>query len=328
MNRTAKFKSIFTVAAGLLLCVTGLFWPQEENRRPLTVAVNIWPGAEGLLATREAVRDKGDRINFVEMSWSTAAMGAFHRRVVDAAILTPDELLRLEDEGAQPSAVLILGISQGSDALLARPNFKSVQDIRGKRVGVELRSMAEYLLLRALEAHGMTMRDIVVVPLNMAETEAAYLERDLDAVVAADPWRMRLLDQGAVVLFDSSTMNLESSRVLVVREDALEEYSHELRNLVAAYFKHGYPADEMKAEDKLNAVLRREGLTSPQWHQAMKTIRIPNAVENLRLMRPGSGSFQECLEQMTQLMRHHGLLTHDTKARALLYPELVKELVP
>jgi NitT/TauT family transport system substrate-binding protein len=327
MSKFTQYKTILTIITGLVLCVTGLFWPRVENRRPLTVAVNIWPGTEGLLTAREHVRTKDERINFVEMSWSTAAMGAFHRRVVDAAILTPDELLRLE-EGARPRAVLILGVSRGADAILARPGFKSIPDIRGKRVGVELRSMAEYLLLHALEANGMTLQDVELVPLNMAETESAYDEGDVDAVVAADPWRVRLKDKGAVVLFDSSDMGLELSRVLVVREDALADYPHEVRSLVEAHLHQASFLNGMVMADGLDAILRREGLTHSQWHQALDAIQFPSAAENLRLMKPGAGSLEECMTRMTTLMQRGGLLPLNTKARALLRPELVEELVP
>ena len=173
MKRLMRLRIIPAVLLGLLLCAVGLFWPEPESRRSLTVAATIWPGTEGLVTAGDDGSLKGKRINLVEMSWPTAAMGAFRKRVVDGLVVTLDEMLRLEADGAKPRAVLILGVSKGSDAIMTQPGMNSVEELRGRRVGVEMRSSGEYLLTQALAAHGMTLHDIDVVPVNLAETESA-----------------------------------------------------------------------------------------------------------------------------------------------------------
>lgn len=308
------------------MCAAGLFWPESELQRPLMVAVNIWPGVENLLAASES-RLAGDKsIHFVEMSWSTAAMGAFRKRVVDAAVVTLDEVLRLEEDGAEPRVVLVLGIPKGSDAILGVPGIKSVQGMRGKRIGVELRSTGEYLLTQALAAAGMTQRDVRVVPLNLAETEAAYVEHDVDAVVTADPWRIRLQDKGAEALFDASTMGLELSRVLVVRADALKKFPRQVQALVSAYFDHLAKADVMDGEGRLDAILRREDLSRSQWRQALALIHAPDAAENRRLMEPGPDGLEACMERMGAMMLREQLLLNAVDARQLINREFLQEV--
>jgi len=325
MNHSVWKRILPTAVAGLLMCAAGLFWPESELQRPLMVAVNIWPGVEGLLAASESKLAEDKSIHLVEMSWSTAAMGAFRKRVVDAAIVTLDEVLRLEEDGAEPRVVLILGIPKGSDAILGVPGIKSVQELKGKRVGVELRSTGEYLLTQALAAAGMTQRDIRVVPLNLAETEAAYIEREVDAVVTADPWRIRLQDKGAEVLFDSSTMGLELSRVLVVRADALKKFPRQVQALVSAHFDYLAKMGGENDEERLDAILRREDLSRPQWQQALALIHAPDAAENRRLMEPGPDGLAACMEKMSAMMLREQLLQHEVKTQQLLTPEFLQE---
>lgn len=329
MKKNAIYQLLPTFILGVLLCIAGVFWPSVGDKKSFTVAVNIWPGMEVMLMATQSRKLQNEKINFVEMSWSSAATGAFRLRVADAAIVTLDELLRLEDDGARPRAVLVLGISAGSDTILGRPGLKSIADLRGKRVGVELRSSGEHLLLHALSNNDMSMKDIQVVPLNQAETETAYDDTDLDVVVTADPWSLRLRDKGAVVLYDSRVVGLELSRVLVVSEDALKTYSKEVQTLVSSHLKHVVKSGEIDAgKEGLDVILRRENLTPEQWHRAVKLIHAPDAEENLRLMNPASGELVKCLKKMAADMRRENLITHRFKMEPLLNSTFVERSMP
>lgn len=320
-----RIRIIPVLAAGLLLCAAGLFWPTSSKRRQFTVAVNIWPGAEGLLSARETPEFKNVPATFMEFSWSAAVMGAFQKRVADAAVVSLDELLRLEAGDAQPQVVLVLGVSKGSDAIFARPGIADVASLRGKKVGVELHSAGEYLLFSVLEEHGLTPADVEIVALNLAETEAAYVEKDLDAVVTADPWRARLAARGATLLADSSGMGLEMSRVLVVRRDAAGEFHDETLRLVRVCLEHAQARGPCWEENGLAAMLRREDLTPAQWKQALRVVHTPAAAENARLLE---GGLAEVLGRMAARMRAAGWIEFDKDINPalLLNPAFVEEV--
>ncbi|WP_395736864.1 ABC transporter substrate-binding protein [Prosthecobacter sp.] len=323
MNRFTQIRLVPVIVLGVLLCAVGLMWPETHYQRPLTVAVNIWPGTEGLVMACDEGNTLKQRINTVEMSWPTAVMGAFRKRVVDAAVVTLDEMIRLEADGAKPRAILALGISHGGDAIMGHAGLESMQSLRGRNVGVELKSAGEYLLWEALRSHGMTLKDLHVVPLNLAESEDAYDEKDLDAVVTADPWCLRLRDKGAVTLFDCSKMNLKFCRVLVVREEALLTYERELRFLVSACLAHNAKIALPKSQGR-DAALRREGFTQEQWLQSMTRVHLPDAAENLRLLKPGSGGLEECVNEMVHTMLQAGLLHQEIKTQGMFVPKFLE----
>lgn len=339
MKKIIQIRMIPAAFLGVLLCMVGLLWPESEYKRPLTVAVNIWPGSERLVVACDASNTEDQRINLVEMSWSTAVLAAFRKHVVDAAVVTLDELIRLEADGARPRAVLILGISRGSDAIMGHNGHRwfwdrkrqpkssngamensvplSMGSLRGKNIGVELRSSSEYLLRHALAAHGMSFQDVEVVPLNLAETETAFKERGIDAVVTADPWCTRLQDKGATVIYDSSKMDLEFSRVLVVREEVLRSYPRELRSLVSACLEKSSNESSPVTGNGTNATLRREGFTPEQWQKSVQKMRLPDAAENRRLFQQQAGGLAECLKKMSREMLQLGLLPREVEVSHL-----------
>lgn len=347
MSKSIQIRMIPAAFLGVLLCAAGLLWPESEHKRPLTVAVNTWPGAERLVMACDASKANNLRINLVEMSWSTAVLTAFRKRVVDAAVVTLDELIRLEADGAMPRAVMILGISRGSDAIMAHAGHRwrwdehrqpkgadasngqaappTMQSLRGKHIGVELRSSSEYLLRHALAASGMSFEDVEVVPLNLAETETAFKERGIDAVVTADPWYTRMTGKGATVVYDSGMMDLECSRVLVVSDEVLRAYPHELRALVSACLGLNTQAGSPDAENGQDATLRREGLTLEQWQRALQKMHLPDAAENRRLFSQKTGGLEECLKKMSAEMLRMGMLQHEVGVGGLFTSEFLEE---
>ena len=66
--------------------------------------------------------------------------------------------------------------------------IKEVSDLKGKRVGTTLRTIAEFYLGRFLELHGMDMQDITLVDVRTpAEWVNAVVNGDIDAVSTAQP---------------------------------------------------------------------------------------------------------------------------------------------
>jgi NitT/TauT family transport system substrate-binding protein len=67
--------------------------------------------------------------------------------------------------------------------------IEKVSDLKGKRVGTTLRTIAEFYLGRFLELHGMNMQDITLVDVKTpAEWVNAVVNGDIDAIATAQPY--------------------------------------------------------------------------------------------------------------------------------------------
>ena len=63
----------------------------------------------------------------------------------------------------------------------------SIQDLKGKRIGVTLKTAAEFYLGRFLDLHGMNIRQITLVNLTPPQSVDALVKGDVDAVIAWQP---------------------------------------------------------------------------------------------------------------------------------------------
>jgi len=74
--------------------------------------------------------------------------------------------------------------------------IRSVQDLRGKRVGTTIGTISEFHLVRYLNLHNMTLKDITLVDLaTPAEWVNATADGDIDAIATAQPYANEARDR-------------------------------------------------------------------------------------------------------------------------------------
>jgi NitT/TauT family transport system substrate-binding protein len=74
----------------------------------------------------------------------------------------------------------------------ADSGIKTIQDLRGKKVGVTLKTISEFYLGRSFELNGMNIQQVTLVDTKAADSEDALLKRKVDAVATWEPWVTRI----------------------------------------------------------------------------------------------------------------------------------------
>jgi NitT/TauT family transport system substrate-binding protein len=294
----------------------------DDTRQPLRLGTNVWPGYEPLYLAREQGFLDADRVRLVELLSASEVMRAYRNETLDIAALTLDEALLLAQGGIGVQVLLVTDTSFGADAVVAR-EAGSMQELRGKRIGVETTALGAYMLSRALEESGMTMADIEPVSLEFNQHEQAFIEQQVDAVVTFEPVRSRLLARGAQVVFDSRRLPNEVIDVLVVRPELVERRPNALRHLIRAWYQsldyiRTHPAD---AAQQMSTRLQ---LPPDQVIASMDGLKIPGPADNLDLLHGETRFLLSQAQRLNRIMLENGLieaqldLSHFVVARGLL----------
>lgn len=327
VSRTWALAVVGLLAAAAFLLYGTFTWRPPEPNQPLKVAIGVWPGSETLVYARESGMLQRDDVQLVEMAWSSATKVAFVNRVVDAAAVSLDEVLRLLESRTDFRVVMVFGFSDGGDAVLARPGTLSMADLRGKRIGVEANAVGSFILNTALEQAGVRPDEVETVSMNLAEMEAAYLAGELDAVVTGEPWTIRLQAKGAVELFDSRQMNRDVCRVLVVREDVLRDRPKDLARLVAAHFQARPLLHQGGDPAVLDIIKRRLRVTDPEFQLVLSRMWQPDLQENLRLLGGKPPVLRAMADRVAERMVRQKLLASAPGAGAWLTSDCLKGVV-
>ena len=66
--------------------------------------------------------------------------------------------------------------------------IKTVQDLKGKKVGVTLKTISEFYLGRMLELNGINIQQVTLIDTMAQDSEKRIAGREVDAVVTWEPW--------------------------------------------------------------------------------------------------------------------------------------------
>lgn len=287
MSRRTSTSSGTIVTALLVLTfwVAAMLVPSPIQKEPLRVAVGMWPAAEPWILAREAGDLSSVDINLVELNWNSAAMRAVGNRVVDAAVLSLDEVVRQIHQGYPLKIVMITDISRGADLLLTRPGLNTIAELKGTRIGYEPRTSGAWLLSRALENANLKFSEVQQVPLNPAEVDEVFATLNLDGVVLSEPWRQRIQALNLNLVYDSSRPGSEIVRVLAVHPEALEQHRESLVSLIKAHVKWMPRLDKGGEPELLKPILRRESITAEVFQSILDRIDIVDLARNRQLLR-------------------------------------------
>lgn len=295
-----------------LVTMTGCEKPQV----PLRVGTNIWIGYEPLYLAETKGYYEGSSIRLVAMQNATEVLQAMRAGMLEAAALTLDEALTLRQDGKGIKVVLVMDTSNGADVLMVRPEIKTLRHLKGKRVGVENTAVGAIMLNGALDAAGLSLTDIQLVPLTIDKHEYAYANGDVDALITFEPVLTKLKMTGAHILFDSSRIPDRVVDVLVVTTEAAMQHGQEIRRLVAGHFQS---LDYLRRAplEAAGTMVARQGISAQEIIESYKGLHIPDLAINRRYLTPGQSSLEKNAQQLANLMLENGLLEHSVSVQNL-----------
>lgn len=304
MNWTAKMAMV----AGALACFAfAVLWKGLPDYEALKVGFAARPGTEALMYAMDSGRlSEVADLRLVEMPGVSTLMRALENEVVDGAVLSLDEVLQVQDGGHAVRIALVLEESAGADVVLGGRTDMKLTDLKGARVGVPVRSAQHYLLYLALKSVGMSLADVIIVPLNQTEAREALNRGEIDAMVVSEPFAY---DGPSSRLFDSSGLEHPITRVLAVREGAWVRKKDAIQMLAAACYD--VQEDLRSGKDAVVASLsKRTGLGAAALRESLGRSLFPGRRDNAEWLN--SGRLNELiLATQTELIRA-GVLKDDS----------------
>jgi NitT/TauT family transport system substrate-binding protein len=315
---------IFVLLGLAMLAMLTLTACKPEPQPPMRIGMNVWPGYEPLFLARHGGHLNEADFRLVELSNASEVGRALRNGSLEAACLTLDEVLYAAENGMDPVILLVMDESNGADVVLARPEIKSLAGLRGKRIAVEVGALGAYMLTRSLQLAGLTTKDVTPVYLPIDKHLSAYQDGQVDAVVTFDPVRTKLLERGAVDLFNSSKIPGEVVDVLVVRRDYLEKNPGRSVALRQAWFAALEQIRQSPHESaKIMAV--REQITAEEFESSLQGLHLPNEADSLIRLEGAAPKLLEAAERLKTVMRDTSLLKKDIPLKPLFtLPDGVK----
>jgi NitT/TauT family transport system substrate-binding protein len=280
--------------AALVLGVgAGLFAAAAAQAEPLKIGYSDWPGwvAWEVAIQKGFFKEAGVDVEFSWFEYGPS-MEAFSAGKIDAVAVTNGDAL-VTGAGGKPSTLVVLNdYSNGNDRVVGGPNVNSIKDLKGKKVGVELNFVGHLLLLKALEANGMTEADVELVNIPTNETPQALAAGGVDAIVAWYPVSGQALQQvaGSKELFTSRNAPGLIYDGLYVSRESLASRREDWKKVVGVWFRTMQFITSPATRDEAITIMAARVNVSPEdYARSLGGTHLLDLAGNLKHLAPGEG---------------------------------------
>ena len=200
--------------------------------------------------------------------------------LVELGFCTPTDVAALEIEGGRRVVVRqVFDGSYGGDVIIARDPFRTMQDLRGKRIAIE-QGLGNYFLARALQISNMRPDDVEVVDRPYSAAAESLCDGTVDAIHAYPPTLEQLAKMTDVqfhIVFTSKKLPDEILDLLIVDPVVAVERGDDLDRLERGYDRAvHFTAD--KPEVAMRIMADREGISPEAFANFLRS--------DLRMIQP------------------------------------------
>lgn len=275
------------VGASLLMSV-GAAWAA-----PLKVGYSDWPGwvAWQVAIEKGWLKEAGVDAQFEWFDYS-ASMDAFAAGKIDAVTVTNGDALVMASGGAKNVMILLTDYSNGNDMIVGKPGIKSLKDLKGKKVGLEVGFVEHLLLLNGLKKAGMKESDVTLVNTKTNETPQALASGDLAAIGAWQPNSGEAMKRvpGAKPIYTSADEPGLIYDVVTVSPVSLSSRKADWEKLVKVWGKTvAYINDPKTQPDAVKIMAARVGLKPEAYLPLLKGTKLLSLEEGKKVFVKADG---------------------------------------
>lgn len=259
----------------------------------LRIAYSDWPGwvAWEIAIQKGWFKEAGVDVDFKWFEYAPS-MEAYSAGKVDAVAVTNGDALVTGSSGGKSTCIVANDYSDGNDMVVAKPGIKKMEQLKGKKIGVEVGFVDHLLLLNALKAAHMTDKDVTIVNVPTDQTPQALKSGTVDAIAAWQPNSGNAMKElpGSTPIFTSANVPGLIYDLLCVNPRSLAEHKDDWAKIVKVWFRvTDFIADPKNLDEAAKIMSARVGLTPEQYKPLMKGTHLLNLAENLKHYKKAEG---------------------------------------
>jgi NitT/TauT family transport system substrate-binding protein len=279
--------------AGLAFALSAVVAGKEVQAAPLKIGYSDWPGwvAWDVGIQKGMFKKAGVEVDFVWFEY-VPSMEAFAAGKVDAVAMTNGDALVTGATGAPNVMILLNDFSNGNDMVVGAPAIKTMKDLKGKKVGVEVGFVSHLLLLKGLEKAGLKEGDVTLVNVPTHQTPQTLASGDVSAISAWQPNSGEALKAlaGAHPLFTSADAQGLIYDALCVNPVHLAKNRKEWEKVVAVWYEIvDFILDPKTQDEAVKIMAARVGLKPEEYKPFLAGTKLLTAAESKKAMEKGDG---------------------------------------
>lgn len=287
MKTTRPWKFLAAPLAALTMLAA------NASAAPLKIGYSDWPGwvAWQIAIDKGWFKEAGVDVEFLWYDY-VESMDAYAAGNLDGVGMTNGDALVTGATGKPSVCILINDYSNGNDMVIAKPGITTLEELKGKKVGLEEGFVTHLLLLNALEKAKIPDTDVTIVNTPTNETPQVLAAGAVDAIAAWQPSSGIALKTvaGSTPIYTSASAPGLIYDCLYVSPESLEANRAEWAKVVKVWYQ---VVDFLKNEENLDEAMKilaaRVNVSPQEYESFYKGTHILTLAEALKTWEKGPG---------------------------------------
>ncbi len=233
-NSFEKIILLIIILNSLAACTT--LRSEESAKSPLRVAYSeSWGDYTLLIAKEKGLFEKyGVEVEpvyykIVSKKYSDLAAGQ-----IDGALIGVGDAIKIN----YSSDMKIISISDdgGMDAIIGRSEINSIEDLKGKKIGVPLGTQYELVIKDMLRSANMDSSEVILVGIEPKNALFALKNNQVQAAYTWEPFISDAISNGNKIIYSSENLRLFPD-VIVFNALIVEDRPEDIRAFMLAWFE-------------------------------------------------------------------------------------------
>lgn len=304
----------------------------SAESKPITIGYSDWPGwvAWQVAIEKGWLKEAGLNVDFKWFDYS-ASLSAFSANQLDAVFVTNGDNLVTASGGTQGMMIMATDYSSGNDVIIAKEGINSIQDLKGKSVGVEKGLVDHLLLANALKDQNIAVSDVKLVNSATNQLPQVFSSPDVSAIAVWQPVASQALKAvaGSKIIYSSKDKPGLIYDTLSVNMSHLTAHKDEWKKILQVWDKTvKYINDPATHADAVKIMAARSGVDPKQYETMVNGTHLLDIEANKKVFTKGAGfdSLYGSTYHVNKFNVENGIYKTEQNVDGLIYPTLIQEL--
>ncbi len=239
----------------------------------LKMGLYIWSGNTPLYYAKDSGMFVDESLDVEQINFedNKKKVELWEQGKLDTINVTLDKAIELHSKISDLRIVKILNRSVGGDALVSQSHIQSVTELRGKTVGLEKGSVAEFFLSYILQKEKMTLDDIKIKDMQCSEIGAAIIAGNVEAGIIWEPWLEKALELSNINILKTTKDYPVLYDVLIVKNKLLQQKNKEIEKIKKVW-NHSVVIWKKQEKEVINTASSHIGIPERELTESLKKI--------------------------------------------------------
>jgi NitT/TauT family transport system substrate-binding protein len=172
--------------------------PATASSTTYRIGLGPWIGFGPLYLAKDKgyFKEAGLDVDLIVLTGLAERNSALKAARIDALAAPVDYFVLSAGNHLETSIVMAVDESSGGDGIVAKPEIRTIADLRGKKVAFQRGLPSEFFLRALLQQSGVKISDLQTLDMETAQAGAAFLAHQIDAAVVWEPWLTKAQQEG------------------------------------------------------------------------------------------------------------------------------------